>query len=128
METLLAGTMNLLTNPHSLLILVVGVFFGQIFGAIPGLTAALGVSLLLPFTFAMTPVQGIALLIGIYVGGISGGLYAATLLNIPGNAFLPGYLLRRLSHGQEGTGRPGPEPRYFFIPLSAGSSASSPSC
>ncbi len=28
--------------------------------------------------------QGIALLVGIYVGGISGGLYAATLLNIPG--------------------------------------------
>jgi putative tricarboxylic transport membrane protein len=84
METLLTGTIGLLGDPYSLLILAFGVLFGQIFGAIPGLTAALGVSLLLPFTFAMTPVQGIAMLIGIYVGGISGGLYAATLLNIPG--------------------------------------------
>lgn len=84
MDTLLSGILSLLADPYTLLILMFGVLFGQIFGAIPGLTAALGVSLLLPFTFAMTPVQGIAMLIGIYVGGISGGLYAATLLNIPG--------------------------------------------
>ncbi len=71
-------------NPIIFLLLIFGVFFGLIFGCIPGLTAALGVSLLLPFTYSMSPEQGIAMLIGIYVGGISGGLYGATLLNIPG--------------------------------------------
>lgn len=84
MNTLIMGTLDLLSSAQSLILLAFGVLFGQIFGAIPGLTAALGVSLILPFTFAMSATDGIAMLIGIYVGGISGGLYAATLLNIPG--------------------------------------------
>lgn len=32
----------------------------------------------------MTPIQGMSTLIALYVGGISGGLVAAILLNIPG--------------------------------------------
>jgi putative tricarboxylic transport membrane protein len=62
------------------------VILGLIFGVIPGLTAALGVSLILPLTYVMSPIQGLATLIGIYVGGISGGLYGAVLLNIPGTS------------------------------------------
>jgi len=73
-----------LSDPFVFILVLFGVFFGMIFGCIPGLTAALGVSLLLPFTYTMSAGQGIAMLIGIYVGGISGGLYGATLLNIPG--------------------------------------------
>lgn len=40
--------------------------------------------MLLPFTYSMTPVQAFATLIGIFVGGISGGLITAILINIPG--------------------------------------------
>ena len=61
-----------------------GVCFGIVFGCIPGLTATLGVVLLIPVTYTMGPVQGLSLLLGIYVGGISGGLITAILLNIPG--------------------------------------------
>ena len=68
-----------------LVLLTIGIFVGMVFGAIPGLTAALGVSLVLPFTFAMTAHQGVTTLLGVYVGGISGGLVAAILLNIPGS-------------------------------------------
>lgn len=68
-----------------LVLLVVGVFFGMVFGAIPGLTAALGVTLILPFTYSMAPGDGLTTLIAIYVGGISGGLISACLLNIPGS-------------------------------------------
>lgn len=66
-------------------LLLVGIFFGMVLGAIPGLTAALAVSLVLPFTFAMSANQGLAILIATYVGGISGGLVSAILLNIPGS-------------------------------------------
>ena len=76
-----------------LLYLLAGTFGGIIFGAIPGLTGALGVSLMLPFTFSMPPTQGIAMLIGIYVGGVSGGLIASIMLNIPGQCRCDCYLL-----------------------------------
>lgn len=79
------GLQTFIDEPILFVLLTAGVFFGMVFGAIPGLTAALAVSLLLPFTFAMTAHQGITTLIGVYVGGISGGLIAAILLNIPGS-------------------------------------------
>lgn len=84
MDLLLIGVKYLFSDYYAALLLIGGTFLGLVFGAIPGLTAALGVTLLLPFTYVMSPEHGIALLIGIYVGGISGGLYAATLINIPG--------------------------------------------
>lgn len=79
------GIQYLIEDPLTILFLIVGIFGGMVFGSIPGLTAALGVSLMLPFTFVMPPQQGLTVLIGIYVGGISGGLVSAVLLNIPGS-------------------------------------------
>lgn len=61
-----------------------GVTLGILFGAIPGMTATMGIALCLPITFGMEPIAGMSLLIGLYVGGISGGLISATLLKIPG--------------------------------------------
>ena len=85
-QLVLQGAAEVVTNPMTLMYLVIGTFGGIVFGAIPGLTGALGVSLMLPFTFSMEPTQGITTLIGIYVGGVSGGLVASIMLNIPGNA------------------------------------------
>ena len=82
--TLGIGIVNVFHDPIILVYLAIGVFVGMVFGAIPGLTAALAVTLALPFTFAMTAGQGLCMLMGLYVGGISGGLISATLLNIPG--------------------------------------------
>jgi len=84
-STLTSGLSAFAENPFMLVLLVVGVFFGMVFGAIPGLTAALGVTLILPFTYSMAPSDGLTTLIAIYVGGISGGLISACLLNIPGS-------------------------------------------
>ncbi|MDR1933390.1 MAG: tripartite tricarboxylate transporter permease [Spirochaetales bacterium] len=84
MEAIILGFQTLFSHPSVGLFMVFGVFFGIIFGAIPGLTATLGVMLMIPFTFTMTAAQGLAILVGIYVGGISGGLITATLINIPG--------------------------------------------
>lgn len=68
----------------SLLATVGGVFVGIIFGSIPGLTATMAIALCLPLTFGVDPVVSLSLLIGLYIGGISGGLITAILLNIPG--------------------------------------------
>jgi putative tricarboxylic transport membrane protein len=71
-------------SPGTLLSLLVGVVIGLVGGAIPGITITMTVILVLPFTFGMTPVQGLATMIGVYVGGESGGLVPACLLGIPG--------------------------------------------
>ena len=61
-----------------------GVLLGIIFGIVPGLTATLAVILLIPITYGLDPISGIAVLIGVYIGGISGGLVSATLIGMPG--------------------------------------------
>lgn len=80
----LAGAQQLIQNPTLWILIFAGCFFGIVFGAIPGLTGALAVTLLLPFTYSMSSTNGITLLIAVYVGSISGGLISAVLLNIPG--------------------------------------------
>ena len=64
--------------------LALGVALGIVVGSIPGLTASMLIALSLPLTFYMSSVDAMTLLIGMYVGGISGGLIAATLLRMPG--------------------------------------------
>ncbi|CDQ41284.1 MULTISPECIES: tripartite tricarboxylate transporter permease [Virgibacillus] len=71
-------------SPLSVLLCFLGVFMGIIFGSIPGMTATMAIALFLPITYTLDLVDSIALLIGLYVGGISGGLVPAILLNIPG--------------------------------------------
>src|SRR5210317_919156 len=73
-----------LLSPAFFLLAAVGAVIGIIFGAIPGMTATMAVAVCLPLTYALDLNQGLALLLGLYVGGISGGLVPAILLNIPG--------------------------------------------
>ncbi len=75
---------EVLLNPVAWLLLFGSTLMGLIFGAIPGLTATLGVALILPVTFSMTPLQAMLVMGGVYIGGISGGLVSATLINMPG--------------------------------------------
>lgn len=63
---------------------VLGVFVGIIFGAIPGMTATMAIAIFLPLTYAYDLNTSLYLLLGLYVGGISGGLIPAILINIPG--------------------------------------------
>jgi len=66
------------------LMIPVGVLIGILFGAVPGMTATMAVAVCLPLTYALNLNQALALLLGLYVGGISGGLVPAILINIPG--------------------------------------------
>ncbi len=67
-----------------LLFLLVGVILGAVFGALPGLTATMGVAVLTPLTFWVSAEKGLAMLLGIYCGAIPAGGIPAILLNIPG--------------------------------------------
>jgi putative tricarboxylic transport membrane protein len=71
-------------SPSVFPLLLFGVMGGIILGALPGLTATMGVALLLPFTFGMEPTAALVMLIGVYIGGIYGGSIAAILLKTPG--------------------------------------------
>ncbi|PSL48537.1 putative tricarboxylic transport membrane protein [Salsuginibacillus halophilus] len=87
-------------------IVFAGVLVGIFVGAIPGLNGAIGISLLLPLTFALEPQNGILLLGGIYMGGMYGGSITAILLNVPGDvvaapAAMEGYPLTKQGRSKE---------------------------
>ena len=84
LSVMMEGAMGVVSEPLTLLFIFLGVFVGIIFGAVPGLTATLALIMFLPVTYTMDPIQGMSTLVALYVGGISGGLVAAILLNIPG--------------------------------------------
>lgn len=64
--------------------ILIGVAMGLIFGSIPGLTATMAIAIALPITFGMVPMDAMSLLMGLYIGGVSGGLIPAILLKLPG--------------------------------------------
>lgn len=76
--------LSLVLNPVCLMLILMGVIVGIIFGSIPGLSATMAIVLFLPMSFGMEAMNGISLLVGLYLGGISGGLISAILLKIPG--------------------------------------------
>ena len=77
-------TLSLIFQVHTILYILLGVASGICIGCLPGLTATMGVALVLPLTFGMDAAAGILLLVGVYVGAIYGGSISAILLNTPG--------------------------------------------
>jgi putative tricarboxylic transport membrane protein len=65
--------------------MVFGSILGVIVGAIPGAGAAVTIAILLPSTFAMDPLVGITLLLGVYCGSAYGCAIPAVLINVPGS-------------------------------------------
>ncbi len=64
--------------------MVVGILLGILVGALPGLTATMGVALLIPLTIGMDPAPAILMLMAIYGAAIYGGSIPAILLHTPG--------------------------------------------
>lgn len=71
-------------QPQPLLLILIGVAVGIVVGALPGLTATIAVAVMLPFTFALDPVPGMMLLLGIYGGALYAGSIPAILIRAPG--------------------------------------------
>jgi putative tricarboxylic transport membrane protein len=68
----------------TILAVAAGCLIGLVVGMIPGLTISTGIIIVLPLTFVLPPEISIALLLGLYVSGMTGGSFSAILLNIPG--------------------------------------------
>lgn len=73
----------LFTLPN-LLAISVGTLLGTLMGAMPGLTGTLAVAILIPTTFSMDPVMGLAMMGGSYSGSMYGGSIASILMATPG--------------------------------------------
>lgn len=71
-------------NPHLLMLTAAGTLAGIYVGAIPGLSVTMAVSILISFTFSWDINNALALMVGVYCGGVYGGSRTAILLNIPG--------------------------------------------
>jgi putative tricarboxylic transport membrane protein len=82
-ELLAAGVVNILQFKY-LVPLCLGTLAGVVGGALPGVTITMTIIVVLPFTFGLDPLQGLAAMTGVYVGGSAGGLVTAILLGLPG--------------------------------------------
>ena len=88
-----------------LLTIIVGVSVGILIGAMPGLSPSMGVALLVPFTYAMSPTLAMILLTAVYLAADYGGSITAVTINAPGTpasavTAIDGYPLTK-------SGRPG---------------------
>lgn len=93
-------------NPAGIAMIFMGVIMGTIFGCIPGLSTPIALALVLPVIFKMDTSLSICLMMGIYCGGVSGGLVSAILLKIPGSSAavattFDGYPLAQKGYGAE---------------------------
>lgn len=82
-EFIVPSLLNLL-DPFNIILMLLGLVGGIIIGALPGLSATMGVALMVPATFAMSPTSGLVMLGAIYVGAIYGGANSAILICTPG--------------------------------------------
>lgn len=83
MSDVLFGYITALT-PINLIAAVISVAIGITIGALPGLSAAMGVALLIPITFGIDPSTGLITLAGGYCRAIFGGSISAILIRTPG--------------------------------------------
>ena len=71
-------------QPLSLLMMLLGVAWGILGGAMPGISGSIAMALLLPLTFGMNPAVALMMLAGVYVGAMYGGSITAILISTPG--------------------------------------------
>jgi len=92
-------------QPLSLLMMLLGVAWGILGGAMPGISGSIAMALLLPLTFGMNPAVALMMLAGVYIGAMYGGSITAILISTPGTpgaaaTVIDGYELHK--RGQSG--------------------------
>ncbi len=81
---MLSSYANVFANFQVIAMIFLGALGGVLIGAVPGLTATMGVALLIPFCFGMDLIPSVGMLLGIYCGGMYGGSISAILIRTPG--------------------------------------------
>jgi putative tricarboxylic transport membrane protein len=83
-DQLASAIINLLQFKY-LVPLFMGTLVGVVGGSLPGVTITMTVIVILPFTYGLDPLAGLAAMTGVYVGGSTGGLITCCLIGIPGS-------------------------------------------
>jgi putative tricarboxylic transport membrane protein len=73
-------------TPSNLLFCLLGCLVGSLIGVLPGIGPIATISILLPFTFGLSPIGSMIMLAGIYYGAQYGGSTTAILVRMPGEA------------------------------------------
>lgn len=105
-------TANLLENlfsPMSIFGLLIGVTLGLVIGALPGLGGTMGIALMIPMTYSMSPGPALIMLTALYTAAVYGGSITAILLHTPGTpasaaTALDGYELTKRGEGLRAVG------------------------
>lgn len=79
-----ASIVSALLNFDTFVALLIGVCGGTVIGCLPGLSASMGVALLLPLTYNWDPIPAMVMLTSIYTCAIYGGSISAILIHTPG--------------------------------------------
>lgn len=87
--------------------IALGVLLGIVFGAVPGLTATLGIALMLPFIWALTPVTAFAILLSLVASVHTSNTFPAFFFNVPGSpsaaaTILDGYPMAKQGDAAKG--------------------------
>ncbi|HHY52683.1 MAG TPA: tripartite tricarboxylate transporter permease, partial [Clostridiales bacterium] len=98
------SALQTLMQPSVLFFLLAGVLIGTVIGALPGLSATMGVAIMTPITFWFSPTNGFAMLMGLWNAAIFAGGISAILVNTPGTPAsitqtFDGYALYRQGKG-----------------------------
>ena len=107
-SSMLSGFLSL-CNFDAIISLLIGVVGGMIIGALPGFSAAMGVSLLIPLTYGMSPIAALVMLTAMYTSAIYGGSITAILCHTPGTpasaaTAIDGFQLTTQGRGMEAMG------------------------
>ncbi|MFA1820064.1 tripartite tricarboxylate transporter permease [Virgibacillus oceani] len=76
--------MEMLLHWRVFLFIIIGIIYGLVMGAIPGISATLAIGLMLAPSMFMSPVEAIVFLSAVYSSAVYGGGVTATIFNIPG--------------------------------------------
>lgn len=107
--TTLSQIMSMLFGTPLIPAALIGLVWGVIGGALPGLSASVTMALILPFTYAIDPMSAIVLLASVYIGAEYGGSIPAILIRTPGTnsaaaTVIDGFELKKQGRAGEALG------------------------
>jgi putative tricarboxylic transport membrane protein len=84
MFDLIASGFQVVLTPSVILLIMAATVVGVLFGALPGISSAMAMALMVPFTYVMDPITAVVFLSATYCASITGGGITAILFKIPG--------------------------------------------
>jgi putative tricarboxylic transport membrane protein len=103
MDVLIAA-FKLVADPYVLFLILAASAYGLFVGAVPGLTAAMAIALLVPVTFFMPPVPALAVIVTTAAMAIFAGDIPGALLRIPGTPASAAYADEAYAMTRKGEG------------------------